>query len=53
MAGRLTLVAALAGLIIHIGLGHRYGLLITGIAIAAHLLVGVAARGWWRRRRST
>jgi len=53
VAGRLTLVAALVGLIIHIGLGYRFGLVVTGIAIAAHLLMGVVARRWWRRRAST
>nr|QEO75025.1 hypothetical protein [uncultured bacterium] len=53
VASRLTVAAALVGLIIHIGLGYRFGLLIIGIAIAAHLLVGVVARGWWRRRTST
>ncbi|MDX8053686.1 hypothetical protein SK571_30310 [Lentzea sp. BCCO 10_0798] len=53
LAGKLTIVAVLAGLIIHIGLGYRLGLVIAGIAIAAHLLVGVAARRLWRRHTST
>ncbi|HEX8867474.1 MAG TPA: hypothetical protein VF821_17580 [Lentzea sp.] len=53
VASKLTLVAVLVGLIIHIGLGYRFGLVITAVAVAAHLLLGVAARKWWRRRTPT
>jgi hypothetical protein len=53
VANVLVVVAALAGLIIHIGLGYRFGLVITGIAVAAHLLAGVVARRLWRRRTPT
>ncbi len=44
LARKLTVVAVLAGLIIHIGLGYRAGLVVAAIALAAHLLVGVVAR---------
>ncbi|MDX8050724.1 hypothetical protein SK571_15145 [Lentzea sp. BCCO 10_0798] len=47
LARKLTIVAVLAGLAVHIGLGYRAGLVVAGIAIAAHLLVGVAARRAW------
>jgi hypothetical protein len=53
LAGKLTVAAVLAGLIIHIGLGYRLGLVIAGIAIAAHLLAGVVVRRLWRRRTPT
>lgn len=53
LARTLTALAVLTGLIIHIGLGYRLGLVIAGIAIAAHLLAGVLARRLWRRRTST
>jgi hypothetical protein len=53
LARRLTIVAVLAGLVLHIGLGYRAGLVVAGIAIAAHLLVGAAARRVLRRRTST
>ncbi|MGW6930737.1 hypothetical protein ACWGE0_11775 [Lentzea sp. NPDC054927] len=52
-ANVLVVVAVLAGLIIHIGLGYRFGLVITGVAVAAHLLAGVVARRLWRRRTPT
>jgi hypothetical protein len=46
----LTLLVVLIGLIVHIGLGYRLGLVVAGAAIAGHLLLGVAARTLWRRR---
>ncbi|WP_253728209.1 hypothetical protein [Lentzea aerocolonigenes] len=46
----MTLLVVLAGLVIHIGLGYRLGLVVAGAAIAGHLLLGVAARRLWRRR---
>ena len=53
IASKLTLAAALIGLIIHIGLGYKFGLVVTAIAIAAHLLLGAVARRFLRRRTSS
>jgi hypothetical protein len=48
--GRLLTVAALVvGLGIHIGLGYRFGLLIAGVGLVGHVLLGVAARKLRRR----
>ncbi|MDX8031278.1 hypothetical protein SK803_13705 [Lentzea sp. BCCO 10_0856] len=53
LARKLTIVAVLAGLVLHIGLGYRAGLVVAGIALAAHLLIGVVVRRAWRRRTPT
>ncbi|MGW4208910.1 hypothetical protein ACWEIJ_13060 [Lentzea sp. NPDC004789] len=40
VARSLTLLVVLIGPALHIGLGYRLGLLVAGIAIAAHLVLG-------------
>lgn len=37
------------GLIVHIGLGYRFGLLVAGIGLLGHLGLGVVARKLSRR----
>ena len=40
----------LAGLVVHIGLGYRFGLVIAGIGLGGHLVVAVVARKLVRRK---
>lgn len=39
-----------AGIVVHIGLGYRFGLLIAGIGLVGHLVLGAAARKLLRRK---
>jgi hypothetical protein len=45
----LTVLVVAIGLIVHIGLGYRLGLVVAGSVLAVHLVLGLGARTLWRR----